>query len=34
LPFLGRGALPVPPEDKQAVNELLQKHCPVWDRDF
>ncbi len=34
FPFLGRGALPVPPEDKQAVNELLQKHCPVWDRDF
>ena len=34
LPFLGRGALPVPPEDKQAINELLQKHCPVWDRDF
>jgi hypothetical protein len=34
LPFLGRGALPVPPEQKQAINELLQKHCPVWDRDF
>ena len=34
LPFLGRGALPVPPENKQAINELLQKHCPVWDRDF
>ena len=34
FPFLGRGALPVPPEDKQAINELLQKHCSVWDRDF
>jgi hypothetical protein len=34
LPFLGRGALPVPPEDKQAVDALLQKHCSVWDRDF
>ena len=34
LPFLGRGALPVPPEDKQAIDELLQKLCPVWDRDF
>ena len=34
LPFLGRGALPVPPEQKQAVNELLQKYCPVWDRDL
>jgi hypothetical protein len=34
FPFLGRGALPFPPEDKQAINELLQKHCPVWDRDF
>jgi hypothetical protein len=34
FPFLGRGALPVPQEDKQAINELLQKHCPVWDRDF
>jgi hypothetical protein len=34
LPFLGRGALPVPPEQKQAINELLQKHCPVWDRDM
>jgi hypothetical protein len=34
FPFVGRGALPVPPEDKQAINELLQKHCPVWDRDF
>ena len=34
IPFLGRGALPVPPEDMQAINELLQKHCPVWDRDF
>ena len=34
LPFLGRGALPTPPEQKQAINELLQKHCPVWDRDF
>ena len=34
FPFLGRGAVPVPPEDKQAINELLQKHCPVWDRDF
>jgi hypothetical protein len=34
LLFLGRGALPVPPEQKQAINELLQKHCPVWDRDF
>ncbi len=34
LPFLGRGALPVPPEDKQAITELLQKHCPVWDHDF
>jgi hypothetical protein len=34
LPFLGRGALPVPPEQKQAINELLQKHCPVWDRDL
>ncbi len=34
LPFLGRGALPVPPEQKQAINELLQKHCPVWNRDF
>jgi hypothetical protein len=34
LPFLGRGALPIPPEQKQAINELLQKHCPVWDRDF
>jgi len=34
LPFLGRGALPVLPEQKQAINELLQKHCPVWDRDL
>jgi hypothetical protein len=34
LPFLGRGALPVPPEDKQAIEGLLQKHCPGWDRDF
>jgi hypothetical protein len=34
LPFLGRGALPVRSEQKQAVNELLQKHCPVWDQDF
>jgi len=34
LPFLGRGALPVPPEQKQAINELLQKHCPVWDLEF
>ena len=34
LPLLGRGALPVPPEKKQAINELLQKHCPVWDCDF
>lgn len=34
FPFLGRGALPVPPEDKQAINELLHKHCSVWDRDF
>ena len=34
IPFFGQGALPVPPEQKQAINELLQKHCPVWDRDF
>ena len=34
LPFLGRGALPIPPEDKQAIEELLQKLCTVWDRDF
>ena len=34
LPLLGRGALPVPPEQKQAINELLQKHCLVWDREF
>ncbi len=34
FPLFGRGALPVPPEQKQAVEELLQKHCPVWDRDF
>jgi hypothetical protein len=34
LPFLGRGALPIPPEQKQAIYELLQKHCPVWNRDF
>jgi len=34
LPFLGRGALPVPPEQKQAIYELLQKHCPLWNRDF
>jgi hypothetical protein len=34
LPFLGRGALPVPPEQKQAINELLQKYCPVWDPEF
>jgi hypothetical protein len=34
LPFLGQGALPVPPKDKQAVAELLQKYCSVWDRDF
>ena len=27
LPLLGRGALPVPPEQKQAINELLQKYC-------
>jgi len=27
LPFLGRGALPVPPEQQQALVELLQKHC-------
>jgi hypothetical protein len=33
LPFLGRGALPVPPEQKQAVNEFLHKHCEVWDRE-
>jgi hypothetical protein len=32
LPFLGRGPLPVPPEEKLAIHELLQKHCPVWDR--
>jgi hypothetical protein len=29
LPFLGRGALPVPPEQKQAINELLQKYRPL-----
>jgi hypothetical protein len=34
LPMLGRGALPIPPEDKQAINELLQKYCSVWDREF
>jgi hypothetical protein len=34
FPFLGRGALPVAPEDKQAINELMQKHCSSWDRDF
>ncbi len=34
IPFLGRGALPIPPEDKQAINEQLQKLCPVWDSDF
>ncbi len=34
FPFLSRGALPIPPEQKQAINELLQKHCQVWDRDF
>jgi hypothetical protein len=33
LPFLGRGALPVPPEQKQAVNEFLHKHREVWDRE-
>lgn len=27
LVFLWKGALPVPPELKQAVDELLQKHC-------
>jgi hypothetical protein len=27
--FLFRGALPVPPEYKDAFNELLQKHCAV-----
>jgi hypothetical protein len=32
LPFLG--ALPVPPEQKQAIHELLQKHCPVWNRNL
>jgi hypothetical protein len=32
LPFFGHGALPVPPEQMQAINELLQKYCPVWDR--
>ena len=34
LPFLGRGALPIPPEHKLAIDELLLKLCPVWDRDF
>lgn len=29
LSSLGRGALPVPPEHKEAVEQLLQKHCPV-----
>jgi hypothetical protein len=30
LPLLGRGALPVPREQKQAINELLQKHCSAF----
>jgi hypothetical protein len=34
LPFLGPGALPIPPEDKQAIDELLQKLCLVWDCAF
>jgi hypothetical protein len=34
FPFLGRGALPVAPEDKQAINELLQQHCKASDPDF
>ncbi len=33
--FLGHGAIPIPPEHKYALKELLQKkQCLVWDRDF
>jgi hypothetical protein len=34
FPFLGRGALPVPPEQKDALSEILKKRCPVWDPEF
>lgn len=29
LSSLGRGALPVPPEHKEAIEKLLQEHCPI-----
>jgi hypothetical protein len=33
--FLGHGAIPIPPEHKDALQELLRKkQCLVWDRDF
>ncbi|MFO0909055.1 MAG: hypothetical protein U0794_12020 [Isosphaeraceae bacterium] len=34
LPGLGRGALPVPPEQKSAIHAVLEKHCPVWAPEF
>jgi hypothetical protein len=34
FPLLGKGALPVPPEKKDAIAGVLQKHCPFWDPDF
>jgi hypothetical protein len=34
IPLLGRGAIPFPPESKQAMVELLAKRCPAWDPDF
>ena len=32
--LMGRGALPVPPEQKDAIAGVLKKHCPIWDPDF
>ena len=32
LPFPGRGALPVPPQQRQAIVGLLQRHCPAFHR--
>jgi hypothetical protein len=34
ISFLHRGALPVPPEHKDAFDQLLQKHCAVEDREL
>jgi hypothetical protein len=31
--LLDRGDLPIPPEQKRLVDELLQKHCPIWNRE-